>query len=337
MINVPATMRAVWYERTGPAHDVLVDSAIETPRPTDGEVLVAAAASGVNPHDTKGRSGWTGKPMAHPRIIPHGDGAGVIADVGAGVDRARVGERVWIFRADHRPGMGAAAAYAVVDARHAVPLPADVPFAIGAGLGVPALTAYATVFAGGSVAGMDVLIPGGAGAVASYAIQFARHDDARVISTTSSSEKAEHARRVGANDVIDYRREDVAGRVMALTGGRGVDRIVEVDFGANLATDVAIIKPHGWIASYSSSRVREPVLPYYPLAYKDVTIRIVQGLILTEETRAAAVALISQMMQAGTLKHPPTNAFPFSKIADAHAALESGSVIGKVVVEGPDG
>jgi NADPH2:quinone reductase len=327
-------MRAVFYERTGPAAAVLTRGEVETPHPDHGEVLVAIACSGVNPHDTKGRSGWTGRPMPHPRIIPHSDGAGVIDAVGGGVDPARVGERVWICRADHRPGMGAAAEYVVVPADCAVALPDDVSFAIGAGLGVPALTAYLAVFAE-PVTGRDVLVQGGAGAVACYAIQLARQNGARVLATVSSPEKAAHARRYGADEIIDYRQEDVAARVMALTGGRGVDRIVEVDFGANLGADVAMIAPHGVIASYSSSRVREPKFPYYELAPKDVTIRIVQGKIIPDATRTAGVALISELMRRGTLQHPPTLAYPFEHTAAAHAALESGGTTGKIVVEGP--
>jgi NADPH:quinone reductase len=329
------SLRAVFYERTGPAAEVLQFGEVETPRPGHGEVLVEIAASGVNPHDTKGRSGWTGRPMPHPRIIPHSDGAGRIVAVGDGVDRARVGERVWICRADHRAGMGAAAEFVAVPADCAVVLPDDVPFAAGASLGVPALTAFMAVFAGGPVSGLDVLVQGGAGAVACYAIQFARQDDARVFATVSSPEKAAHARRYGADAIIDYTREDVATRVLALTDGRGVDRIVEVDFGANLAADVAMIAPHGVIASYSSSRVREPVFPCYDLAPKDVPVRIVQGKIIPDATRLAGVALITQLMRGGALIHPPAITFPFQHTAAAHAALESGTTTGKIVVEGP--
>jgi NADPH:quinone reductase len=327
-------MHAVYYERTGPAAEVLIVGEVETPRPDAGEVLVEIAVSGVSPHDTKGRSGWTGRPMPHPRIIPHSDGAGRIVAVGDGVDTARIGERVWIHRADHRPGMGAAAAYAVVPSDCAAPLPDDVPFAIGAGFGVPALTAHAAVFAGGPVEGLDVLVQGGAGAVSAYAIQFARHAGARVFATVSSAEKAAHARRYGADVIIDYTRDDVAARVLAETGGRGIARIVEVDFGANLAMDVAMIAPHGFIAAYSSSRVREPVFPYYDFAPKDVTIRTVQGKTLPDATRQAGVALLAQLMKGG-LQHPPTITFPFRHTAAAHAALESGGTIGKIVVEGP--
>jgi NADPH:quinone reductase-like Zn-dependent oxidoreductase len=88
------------------------------------------------------------------------------------------------------------------------------------------------------------------------------------------------------------------------------------------------------IASYSTSRVREPVLPYYDLAPKDVTIRIVQGKIIPDATRLAGIALITQLMRQGTLLHPPAIAFPFAHTAAAHAALESGTTTGKIVVEG---
>ncbi len=327
-------MRAVWYEQQGPAREVLRFGEVPRPSPGHGEVLVRVAASGVNPHDTKSRSGWTGRPMAHARIIPHGDGAGEIADVGAGVDRARLGTRVWLFRADHLAGYGAAAEYAVVKASSAVPLPYDVPFEVGAGIGIPALTAYAAVFTGGPVTGRTVLVQGGAGAVATYAVQFARWNGARVIATVSSDEKAGIAMDMGADEVIDYKREDVVTRVMALTRGRGVDRIVEVDLGANLPVDVEIVAPHAVIASYSSSRVREPVLPYYRLAPNDVTIRFVQGMILTDDTRRDGVALIGQLMSRGALKHPATHAFAFEACAAAHEVLERG-ITGKVIVRGP--
>ena len=331
---MPQSMRAIWYERQGPARDVLRVGEWPRPAPAYGEVLVRVAASGVNPHDTKSRSGWTQRAMAHPRIIPHGDGAGTIVEVGAGVDPARVGERVWIFRADHLAAHGAAAEYAVVKSGSTASLPAGVSFEVGAGLGVPALTAHAAVFTGGPVTGRTVLVQGGAGAVAAYAIQFARWNGARVLATASSETKAELARSYGADAVIDYRRENVVKWIKDLTNGRGVDKIVEVDLGANLPIDVEIVAPHAVIASYSSSRVREPVLPYYKLATNDVTIRFVQGLILTEENRRDGVALISELLKRGELRHPATHAFDFEACAMAHEALEAG-ITGKVIVKGP--
>jgi NADPH:quinone reductase-like Zn-dependent oxidoreductase len=327
-------MRAAWYERPGPPEEVLVVGEMPRPTPGPGEVLVAVARSGINPHDTKRRSGWLGLPMRAARIIPHSDGAGRIMAVGEGVDAGRTGERVWFFRADAaRPGQGSAAECVVVPAEHAVPLPPGVSFDVGACLGVPAVTAHVAVHADGPVAGQTILVQGGAGAVAGYAIQFARLGGAaRVLATVSSNEKAEYARMLGADATIDYRREDVADAALSLTDGSGVDRIVEVDLGANVQADARIIREHGVIASYSSTRVREPVLPYYPLAHKGVTLRLVQGMILTRAQRQAAADELTDLLRCGALRHPPLHRFPLERIAEAHAAVEGGELIGKVLL-----
>lgn len=337
MSGVPAMMRAAWFERVGPAHEVLQIGRMPTPSPGPGEVLVRVAVSGINPHDTKKRSGWTGRPLPAARIVPHADGAGIVAAVGPGVAPTRIGQRVWFFRADIvLPGSGSAAEFALLSGAHAIALPKAVEFAIGAALGVPGLTAYEAVFADGPVSGCTVLVQGGAGAVGAYAIQLANWNGARVIATVSSPDKAKYALDRGAEVAIDYRTENVAQRVLDLTGGSGVDRIVEVDFGANLATTVAIIKPHGVIASYSSTRVREPMLPYYDLAVKSVVLRMVQGVILPEATRAAGSRLLNVLCERGILIHPPLHRFPLERIADAHDSLESGKLVGKALIDVAD-
>src|SRR5688572_29897885 len=201
---IPARMRAAWYERCGPPHEVLHLGETGTPRPGAGEVLVRVAVSGVNPHDTKKRAGWLSRSLPAQRIIPHSDGAGTIVAVGAGVAEARVGERVWPFRADAAaPGAGAAAEYAVVAGGDGVPLPDHLTFEAGACLGVPALTAHRAVFADGPVTGQTILVTGGAGAVASYAIQLAVWNGARVLATVSGPSKADRAKALGAEAVVD--------------------------------------------------------------------------------------------------------------------------------------
>jgi NADPH2:quinone reductase len=329
-------MRAAWYERTGPAAEVLVVGELPDPTPQAGEVLVRVRASGVNPSDTKQRAGWRGAKPAFARVIPHSDGAGEIVDAGGGVDRARIGTRVWLYNCvglyDARRGIGAAAELIALPAEQAVPLPEPLDFAAGACLGVPAQTAHRAVFADGAVAGQTVLVAGGAGAVAHYAIQFARLDGARVIATVSSPAKAAHAAAAGA-ETIDRKTEDVVARVMALTDGAGVDRIVEVDFGANIALDVPILKTNGTIASYSSTAVPEPTFPYYPLAFKGANLHLVQGYNLPPAARAAAIADITRWSGAGKLAHAIAARFPLREIARAHEFLESGRAIGNVVVE----
>jgi NADPH2:quinone reductase len=321
------TMRAAFYERTGPAHEVLTLGEVPTPSPGPAQVRVRVVYSGINPHDTKRRSRWTGGEGPPGPVVPHFDASGVIESVGHGVDPGRVGERVWVFRAH-----GTAGEFAVVPSANAVPLPDAVPLPAGACLGVPGLTAHLALSGDGDIAGQTILVQGGAGAVASYAIQSARHRGARVIATVSSAEKAALARRLGAEATVDYRATNALTALQAAAPA-GYDRIVEVDFGANIGVDVEIIRPHGVIASYSSTRVREPVLPYYPLQFKAVTIRCVQGMLLTDAQRTAGTDELTRLMQAGKLQHPAAHTFPIDRIADAHTALESGTVIGKVIVQ----
>jgi NADPH:quinone reductase len=326
-------MRAVWYDRCGPAEDVLKVGDLPRPAPRAGEVLVRVHVSGVNPHDVKKRSGWMGGVLSAPRVIPHSDGAGVILEVGEGVPPSRRGERVWIMHASQAsPGAGAAAEFAVVHADHAAPLPDGVDFDVGACLGVPFMTAHDAVLRDGPVSGRTVLVQGGAGMVAGYAIQLAVLAGARVIATASSPEKAAVAQGLGAAAVVNHREPNAAEEIMRHTQGAGVDRIVEVDFGANLALDQAVIRPHGVIASYSSSRVREPVFPYYALAPKAVTIHIVQGMLLTHARARAGIADATTLLAARRLVHPIAAAFPLGRTAEAHRLQESGAAMGKVLV-----
>lgn len=330
------TMRAVWYERTGPARDVLTCGEVEIPEPGPGEVRVRIRASGVNPSDTKRRSGWLGLEMPHPRVIPHCDGAGVIDAVGPEVPEDRLGERVWVWNAQgaERP-FGTAAEYAVVPAGQAIRLPDGVHFEVGAGLGVPGSTAHYAVFADGPVGGRWILVQGGAGAVGHLAVQLATLGGARVLATASSPEKAAIARAAGAEGVVDYRREDVVARARAWTEGRGVDRIIEVDLAANLAVDLEVLAPNGTIASYSSTSNPEPTLPYYPLAFLDARIHFVQGFLLPPAARRAATRDLTLWLSAGELEVRIGARYPLERTAEAHEAVEGGQgwkVPGKVVV-----
>ena len=326
-------MRAAYYDEIGPAAAVIRIGEVETPTPGPGELLVRLGASGVNPHDVKRRSGWLGVDTDCPRVIPHNDGAGLIEAVGDGVPRERIGERVWTFGGRRGSCFGTAAEYIALAADLAQPLPQSASFAEGACIGAPAATAHMAVLRDGPVAGRTVLVAGGAGAVGHYAIQFAKLASATVLTTVSSPAKAAHARAAGADQVIDYKTEDVIARVRALTDGAGVDRVVEVDFGANVAIDAAIIKPGGVIASYSSTAVREPVLPYYSFAFKGVTLHMLQAYIMPPAALHAMIADIAERVADGALTHTVARRFPLAETAAAHEALESGQVIGKVVVE----
>ena len=167
-------MKAVWYERTGAAPEVLTYGEMPTPVAGPGEVRVRLEASGVNPADV-GRRGGSYRAMEYPRVIPNSDGAGIIDQVGDGVTRLKVGQRVWLFNGQRNGrAFGTAAEYIALAEHLVTPLPDDLSFAAGATLGIPGMTAWCCLFGDGPIAGQTVLVTGGAGAVGHYAVQLAK-------------------------------------------------------------------------------------------------------------------------------------------------------------------
>jgi NADPH2:quinone reductase len=324
-------MLAAFYERTGSADDVLCVAKMDTPVPNSGEVLVRIATSGINPSDVKTRAGARGE-LAFPRIVPHSDGAGIIEQVGDGVDVGRVGERVWVYNAAWKRPFGTAAQYVALPATQAVPLPDSVAFEVGACMGIPAMTAHRCVFSGGSVEGQTVLVTGGAGAVGHYAIQLAKWGGATVITTVSGDEKARHAELAGPDHIINYKTEDTVSRVNEITSNEGVDRIVEVEFGGNLAVTTKILKTNGAIAAYGSVADPTPQLPFYDLMFKGIQIQSVLVYVLSDAARKAAIADLSRALVAPGFHHAVAKSFVLEETAKAHKCVEAGKVIGNVVL-----
>jgi NADPH2:quinone reductase len=325
-------MRAAWFERTGPADEVLIVGERPDPVPAPGEVRVRLAVAGINPRDLKRRAGAGDRAMEYPLIIPGDDGAGTIDAVGDGVPESRIGQRVWVHGASFRRPYGTAAEYVTVPAEQAVELPKGVPFTVGACLGVPALTAHRCVFGDGPVDGQTVLVTGGAGAVGRYAVQFAALAGARVIATASSAEKRRSARAAGALHVVDHRDPAVARTIAELTGGEGVSRVVDVAFGANLPLTSAVIAPGGTIATYGSDAEPHPRLPFYRLMRKGVVIRTVLVFTMPPESAAAAVRDVTRHLRSGALTHPIAAVYPLARIAEAHAAAERGNRVGRILL-----
>lgn len=324
-------MKAVWYKQLGAADEVLEIGETEKPTAGDGEVLVQVKTSGVNPVDTKRRQGGRGT-MASPRVVPHFDGAGVIEAVGAGVHAGRVGERVWLYEAQWQRDDGCAAEYIALPSDRAVPLPEGMSFTEGAALGIPALTAHRCVFGDGPVEGKTVLVTGGAGAVGHYAIQFAALSGARVITTTSGGAKSELAGAAGADHVVNYREENVADRIAEITRGAGVDRVVEVELGANMAASVASLKVGGAISTYASQAEPEPKIPFYELLYKGASMHFVIVFMMPAEAKRRAIADITGWLEAGRLRHHISMELPLEEVVRAHQAVEAGA-FGKVVLK----
>src|SRR3954471_22723418 len=178
-------MLAAWYERPGPAGEVLEIGEMAAPEPSRGEVRVRVALSGVNPGDTKKRGDWLGNRMPFPRIVPHSDGSGIVDAVGQGVDRSRIGERAWVYGAQSYRPFGTAGQLTVVPADQAVQLPDEVSDEMGACLGIPGITAHRAIFGDGPVTGQTILVQGVLGAVGSMAAQLARWGGATVIGTVT--------------------------------------------------------------------------------------------------------------------------------------------------------
>ena len=331
------TMQAVWYEEKG-SIEVLQMGEIPIPEVGAGEVLVRVHASGVNPSDTKMRGGWGGNlAMQFPRVIPHNDGAGVIERVGTGVSTDRIGDRVWIYEAQVGRPFGTAAEYVVIPSQQAASLPANTSFVEAACLGVPAMTAHRAVFASGAVAGKTILVTGGAGAVGYYAVQLAKWGGATVIATVSRPAQAKLAQAAGADYVLDYKTEDVVARIQEITGvTRGIDRVVDVDFEANLPISEAVLKSNGSIATYSSSGgspTAHPSIPFFSLLFNNITIQIVFVYMMPETAKQDAIRDINVALCSNALKHNIARLCSLTEVAAAHEAQDSGQSIGKVIIE----
>ena len=325
-------MKAAYYERVGPAREVLEIAELPDPDPGAGEVRVRMHWSGVNPSDVKSRIGLRTKAIPFPRVIPHSDGMGVVDAVGAGVPSERIGERVWLWNAAWGRPHGTASELVCVPNQQAVPLPDGVSGEAGACLGIPALTALHAVLLDGGVAGKSVLVAGGAGAVGHYAVQMASQlGAARVIATTSTPEKAALARDAGADAVVLYKSEPLTERVAELTGGNGVDRIIELDIAVNGAVDLDMLRPGGECVAYGSSAT--PVqLPFYPLIAKNIQLKFFIVYNLPPGDRSRAVTTLTRMLSRGSLKHNIAARVPLPEIVHAHELVESGRAIGNVVI-----
>ncbi len=329
-------MLAVWYERKGPAREVLQIGERPLPEPGPNEVRVRVHVSAVNPSDTKNRGGARGNlAMPFPVVIPHQDGAGVVDAVGPGGDSGRIGQRVWIYEATLGRAFGTCAQYTTVPAFKAVPLPDRADFEAGACMGIPAMTAHRCVMADGPILGKNILVHGGAGAVGFYAIQVARlAGAARVIATVSRDEQASQALEAGAHAVVNYRQDDVGARIREITGeAQGIDRVIEVAFGQNLPVNLPLMRPGGVIATYASDAVPDPAIAFWPMLAKDLTVRFVLVYAMSQAAHDDAAAFITACLSTGELKHQYHERFALRDVALAHEATESMSHVGKVLVK----
>jgi NADPH:quinone reductase len=325
-------MIAAWYDRQGPPADVLQVGELPAGEPGPGDVRVRLSLSGANPGDIKKRQSWLGNPMAFPRIIPHSDGAGVIEAVGTDVDPARAGRRVWVYGAQSYRPFGTAAQATVVPDSLAVDLPDAVSDEIGACLGIPGITAHRAVYADGPVTGQTVLVHGIRGSVSSLAAQLGRWGGATVIGTVRTKAEVDHVSADAADHVIALDSDpEIAIRRVAPAG---VDRIIEVALSANADLDAAVVRNGAVLAAYASPNDR-PELPFWPMLFANVTIRLLGSDDFPQDAKNAAARDLSNAAAHSALSIPIAQIIPLTDIAAAHGLIESGTPSGRVLVSIP--
>lgn len=325
-------MKAVWFESFGVPKDTLVQGELEKPTPAAGEVLVNVMTTGVNPSDTKKRAGAFPNLLDDGLVVPHSDGAGIIESVGEGVDPSRIGERVWLYQAQYGRRFGTAADYVAIDSSRAPKLPEQASFEVGAVLGIPVMTAHRCVFSDGNIKDQIILVTGGAGRVGYYAIQWAKYGGAAVVATASNEKDKELCISLGADHVINHRDPNWSQRVLEMTNGQKVDRVVDVEFGQNLPHVLECIRIGGTIATYSSMVVPEPQLPFKHMMFMDLTIRMVIVYAMPESAKELAINDIEHVLTNNLFTHRIAHSLEFDDMAKSHELIEQGGFGGCVVV-----
>jgi NADPH:quinone reductase-like Zn-dependent oxidoreductase len=206
---------------------------------------------------------------------------------------------------------------------------------VGACLGIPAMTAHRTVFADGPVSGQRVLVTGGAGRVGWYAIQWAVAAGATVITTASNAVDREACLGIGAHAVVNHREADWGKQVLEATGGARIDRVIDVEFGANRPQVLECVRSSGTLVSYGSVQVPEPVLPFRRMMFLDLLIRLVIVYDMPESAKQDAIRDINAALAANSLRHRIAGRFALADIAASHRLVESGTARGCVIVETP--
>lgn len=322
-------MKAAWYEKQGPAHDVLVVGEMPEPVPAAGEVRIRIEASGINPGDIKKRQNAFGYGMDYPRVIPHSDGAGRVDQLGAGVSSEWMGRSVWCYGAQSYRPFGTAAEFTVVPVEQLAPLPDKVSMEQGACLGIPGITAHRAVHVGGAVSGRTVMVQGAAGAVGLCAVALARHAGARVIGTVRSASDQPAPKNAGAHDVV-LSDKDLTARVRGLAPD-GIDHIVEVAFAANIEVDIELLKLGGSIASYATDNAT-PKIPFWQMVFKNLRLFFLGSDDFPKEAKRQAVRDLNAALEAGWSGFEIGERIPLAEIARAHELVEHPARPGRVLL-----
>lgn len=328
----PETMRYVAASGAG-GPEVLALATTERPRPGDGDLLIRVRAAGVNRPDLLQRQGHYPPPPGASPILGL-EVAGEVAAAGAAAARRwPVGSRVCALT-----NGGGYAEYCVVPATQCLPWPSGFDAVRAAALPETYFTVWANLFEIGRLArGESVLVHGGASGIGTTALQLADAFGARVYATAGTPAKCAACRDLGAAAAIDYRREDFATRIADLTDGRGVDVVLDIVGAPYFERNLACLAPDGRLVQVATQQ--GPIvdrLDLFLLMRKRLTIA---GSTLrprtTAQKAAIAVALrerVWPLLEQGRVAPVIHATFPLAQAAGAHAALEAGEHVGKIVL-----
>lgn len=299
---------------------------VAAPTPSEGQVLVRVRAAGVNPADTYARSGASPTKPELP-YTPGSDAAGTVEAVGPGVTHVKPGERVYTARTLS----GAYAELALAAASQVHPLAERVGFCEGAGLYVPYCTAYRALRQiAHARAGETVLVHGASGGVGTAALQFGRAMGLTLFGTAGTPKGRELATREGAHRVFDHHGEGYREAILAATGGRGVDVILEMLANVNLGHDLAMLAHHGRVVVIGS-RGEVTITPRH-LMTRDATIHAMLLWNVSSQDEREIHAAIAAGLENATLRPIVGKQIPLAEAAGAHREILEPGAYGKIVL-----
>ena len=319
-------MKAIRVSEFG-GPEVLRLQEVPDPKPDAGQVLVRVEAAGVNPVDTYVRAGTYPRKPALP-YTPGTDAAGVVEAVGPDVKGFKRGDRVYT----NGSITGVCAELALCDESRVHHLPSRASFAQGAALGVPYGTAYRALFQrGGAKAAETVLVHGATGGVGTACVQFARAAGLNVIGTGGTEKGRELVRQQGAHHVLDHRASDYEKQIMSMTGGRGVDLIVEMLANVNLAKDLTMLAPAGGRVVVVGNRGTIEIDPRQTMS-REASVHGLTLFAATDRDLAQIHAAIIAGLENGSLSPVVGQEMPLHEAAQAHQAIMEPGAYGKIVL-----
>jgi NADPH2:quinone reductase len=312
------------HEFGGP--EVLRLEDVPEPEPAAGQVLVRVRAAGVNPVDTYIRSGVHAVKPALP-YTPGLDAAGEVEAVGEGVKRFSVGQRVYTAGSL----TGAYAELVLCEESQCHTLPERVSFAQGAGVFTPYVTAYRALFhRANAKPGETVLVHGASGGVGTAAVQLARAAGLRVVGTAGTEEGRELVLEQGAHEVLDHRAADYLEQLGGLTGGRGVDVILEMLANVNLDRDLGVLAKGGRVVVVGSRGTVE-INPRQAMT-RDASILGMTLFNASPQELVSIHAALGAGLEAGTLRPVVGRELPLAEAARAHEEVLKPGAYGKIVL-----